>query len=158
MIKANMLPWWGSLILCIGGGTIIMLNNGVNIRCNHYANILMFITGCLLTLFGYLGLSRWFNKIQFKVVKTIMEILKYFGRNSIVYLVLNELVIHAAYLVMYYCRFYRLDEEFTLRNFIVKSIQLMLTMLGLALATEFFNRTIFKVMIGKKIKGFSFFQ
>lgn len=158
MMKIHNVQWWGWLIICLIGGFIIMINIPVNIRCNHYGNIWLFIIGCFLTLFGYLGLSKWFDKLHRKIIQYIMNILKYFGRNSIVYLVLNELVIHAAYLVMYYCGIYRQDETFILRNYYVKSLQLILTMLGLALATEFFNRTIFKVMIGKRIKGLAIIQ
>ncbi len=143
---------------CSLGGIIIMMNASVNIRCNHYYNIWLFLLGCLLTLFGYLGLARWLDKIPIKVIQFIMEILKYLGQNSIVFLVLNEIVIYAAYLVMYYCGIFKFDEVFTVKNFVIKLCQLVFTMLGLALATEFFNRTIFKVIIGKKIKGFSFFQ
>ncbi len=156
--KVETIPWWCWMLICICGGTIIMINAGVNIRCNHYANIWLFLIGCLLTLFGYFGLARWLDKIQCKAIQFIMGILKYFGRNSIVFLVLNELVIHAAYLVMHYCGIFNLDDVFTIKNFLVKLCQLVFTMLGLALATEFFNRTIFKVIIGKQIKGFQVLQ
>jgi fucose 4-O-acetylase-like acetyltransferase len=158
MLKEKCIPWWGWLMACISGGAIVMMNGGVNIRCNHYSNIWLFLIGCLLTLFGYLGLARRLAKMQNNVIQCIMKILKYFGRNSIVYLVLNELVIHAAYLVMYYCGLFKLDDMINARNFCVCGSQLVLTILGLALATEFFNRTIFKVMIGKNINGFSIIQ
>lgn len=77
--RAKAISWWYWLFICISGGTTIIINAGINIRCNHYANIWLLLIGCLLTLFGYLGLARWLDKIQNRVIQCIINVLKYMG-------------------------------------------------------------------------------
>ncbi len=144
--------WWMAGCLVVAGCLFIFLNGAVNIRCNHYERICLFFPGCLLTLLGYLGLAQIIESLDYYSIRWLKWLLEYIGRNSIVFLVLNEVIIFSSGLLLRLIGLTTRYEQFNINAFGIDICRLALTVLGLMLATEFFNRTMFKVFIGKKLK------
>ena len=145
-------PWWLAVIQVAAGGVLVMLNGPVNIRCNHYDKIWLFLPGCFFTLLGYLGLAKWLDGLKLRGVRCVTWLLEYFGRNSIVFLVLNEVVIYTSGLVLGLLGLTSLLQRFPGCSVVHGVLNLALTTLGLMLATEFFNRTWFRVCLGKPLR------
>lgn len=145
-------PWWCAASMVLAGGVLVMLNGPVIIRCNHYARIWLFLPGCLLTLFGYLALARWLDSLKTRALRGIVWLLEYMGRNSIVFLVLNEVVIYASGLVLQWMSVSPWLQRFGWGAPVQGMLNLVLTTCGLIVATEFFNRTWFRICLGKSLR------
>ena len=143
--------WWKIAALLLCGAVPIFVNVPVNIRCNYYGNVLLFLPSCLLTLLGYLALARKLDDVRTGVPGKFNKIMEYVGRNSIVFLVLNEVAIYGCGLVLRLAGFKVQAGQSLLYQRLWAVGVLILTMICLALATEVFNRTKFKVLLGRKI-------
>lgn len=85
------IPWWISLILCVLDGWLILANGYINMRAEKYANILLFWLNALLSIYIGISLSKG---MHFALKGNLIEQwLESIGRNSIVYVCCNQLVI-----------------------------------------------------------------
>ena len=137
------LPKVSLIPLLIVNGLLIMLNEPVNIRCNYFGNVILFWINVFTAIFCYYALSQNISRLSCKVFRWIKEVLIFFGRESIVALVTNELIIGVIYLgFAFICN----DAGGTLAySFIV----LVLTLLIVALAAFILEHTKLKFCVGK---------
>lgn len=85
------MPWWLCLILCAFDGWLILSNGYINMRAEKYANIPLFWLNALLSIYIGISLSK---EIQSALKDNLIEQwLESIGRNSIVYVCCNQLVI-----------------------------------------------------------------
>lgn len=143
--------WWSAIAMVLLGGVLIFLNSAVNIRCNHYERICFFLPGCLLSLFGYLGLAHKIESLDYYSIRWFKWLMEYIGRNSIVFLVLNEVVIFTSGLLLRQLGFDTYFEQFNLEALGIAVFRLVLTIMGLMLATEVLNKKQLRILFGKKI-------
>ncbi len=94
--KISKLPLLLTLLLGIVAGAAIMINkNGVNMRTGAYGNIVLYYIGAIAAIITGINLSKTFLKIckTSKVFDLPRKWLESIGKNSIVYLCLNQVVI-----------------------------------------------------------------
>lgn len=85
----------GLTISILGIGIIISIVNGaVNVRASHYSIIPLFYIAALFISIGLLKMSAVISELTLpKIIHSIIKGLCFVGNNSIVYLILNQLVI-----------------------------------------------------------------
>ncbi len=96
LTKISELPLLLTLLLGVVSGAVIMLNkNGVNMRTGAYGNIFLYYIGAITAIFTGINLSKIFLKIcrSSKIFDLPRQWLESIGKNSIVYLCLNQVVI-----------------------------------------------------------------
>lgn len=94
--KISELPIILTLLLGAVSGAVIMLNkNGVNMRSGTYGNIFLYYIGAVTAIIAGINLSKTLLKIfnSAKIFNYPKKWLEGVGRNSIVYLCLNQVVI-----------------------------------------------------------------
>lgn len=89
-------------ITCILVGTILIFINGyVNLRTAHYGNLVLFYFDALLLSIAIMNISRWIDSCtKNKVSLWIENYLKRIGRNSVIYLCTNQVIIMAINMVI----------------------------------------------------------
>ncbi len=134
-------------ILAILVVILIFLNTPVNMRIGNYGNILLFWITSILASILIINISKWIEKSPKLLINKIKKILKYIGKNSIVYLLLNQFVLLAIYQITK-----RVFIDNNIYVFlIVKLLTLILCLFVLYLLTELINKTKLKIFIGKEI-------
>ncbi len=143
------IPWWVVLpVLCVNA-VLILLCPGVNVRINDFGILPMFWLNAITAVLMLLAVCRKLDGIQAKTVRGAMKILKYFGRNSLVYLVLNELAIFTVQKALDWSGLgLERGETISPHDYLVKTVILILTLAALTVASEIFNRTKLKVLLG----------
>ncbi len=144
--KMMNLPLWAIIIGLIANGALIFLNGGVNLRTNYYAIIPLYWLNALTAIYLLLQLSSKMVNCKFKIVKCLSNAFCYLGKNSITFLVLNELAIFGFDMVF---KFIGLHS--VIPNLLLRFIVFIVAILSLIVANEIFSRTPLKVLIGKKI-------
>lgn len=134
---------WKIVVLLVVNTISIYLNGMVNIRTNDYSFVPLFWINCIMAIILWLNISIRIDKAQLKFMMKISGCLKYIGRNSIVYLLLNEIVI---YLVTTVLAFIKINTIWYQLERVIVSIG---TMIVLTIASEIFNRTKLKILLGK---------
>lgn len=134
-------------IIFIFNLVLIMLNGDVNVRRNVYAVIPLTWFNCIVAILCYLNISFWIDCSRIRICTRIKKCLVYIGKNSIVFLILNELVIYLVGQMLKIINFSMIDN--VLIRITYKSVVLVLVILMLSIITEIINRTKFRVLIGK---------
>lgn len=121
-------------------------NKPVNIRTNYYFVLPLYWISSMCAIIFYVNLSKLLDKTTSFPFIWINSGLKYLGRNSLVYLCLNEIVIFVSLGVV--------NKILTpggpiWLDAIRLAIVLLLTMGILAVANELFLRTKLRVLLGK---------
>lgn len=126
--------WWQILVVGAFTTILIFVNGYINMREGRYAIIPLFWINALLSVF--LGIS--ISKIMCKTEK--IKWLTSIGRNSIVYVCLNQIVIRVLYKVFSYTHMPTLVSHLLI---------LVICLFILYWLAEIFTRTKLKVFIGK---------
>lgn len=123
-------------------GIIFVLTNGsVNMRTGQYAIIPLFVMGAV---FISCAVLETFKKISYCSVQVkFLDVLKYIGKNSIIFLCLNEWVI----LVFKHLWNFLFQNQWnqTLKSVII----LVVTIVAIFCVCEIINRTFIKKIFGK---------
>lgn len=130
----------GLLIACS------LFNEPVTIRRNHYGNMALYWIACFSGIGATMLCSYIISNSNHRIVERIKQALCYIGKNSIVYLVLNELVIHVVGVIM---RFVGMDQQFITNRYLVHALMLILVSAILAVIALLFNKTKLRFFIGK---------
>ncbi len=138
------LPPWGLVIGLLINGALILMNSAVNLRTNYYANIPLYWLNSIVAIWLFLQVSMKISIGETKICKFLACSIAYFGRNSIVFLVLNELMIFLVGTVCHYVGVFKFSNFY-----IANGLVFGLTMAGLVFANEIFVRTKLKILIGK---------
>lgn len=141
-IKMNYLTFGGLFILNV---TMIFANGNVNPRTCTYGNPVLFLLNSLVAIAVYWHFSKELNKKTSGVLGVIKNILSSIGKNSIVYLGLNQLIIKG---------FMVLFESFVPINYpAIKVIRSVLCVFVTVTLLHFICKILFntklKVLIGK---------
>lgn len=129
------------IVFLIVGMLIIMLNSNVNMRLEKYGNPVMFVLGAIFTTIGLLKISY---RISLSKNILITE-LNYIGRNSLVYLCLNEFFLFFLKKFLQYSNILWLDV-------LSRITVLLITLILLHIATIVFDLYPLRIFIGKKRK------
>ena len=132
-IALNM-NWWLIIIIGVVDAGLIFVNGYINMRRGMYAFLPLFWTNVILSV--YLGIS--ISKLICRMGE--MKWLTNIGRNSIVYVCLNQIVITVLYKVFNYI---------SMPNVLSQLLILALSMLVLYWLAELFMKTKLKVFVGK---------
>lgn len=129
-----------NIFLFIIGSILIMLNGYVNMRSGEYSNPIIFYVASIIMSISILNTC-----INIKVNSLIfIKVLKVFGKESLIYLSLNQIVILALNKIL------SLNVVSWLNNIVlIKLFLLVFTMFALFILSRIFNRTALKKLIGK---------
>lgn len=87
IIKANKL--YIGITLLVLGSILTFFNGYVNVREGHYSNIILYYTVAILITYGLYMISIRLKKYNNKLVNE----LKFIGKNSLVYVCLNQIIL-----------------------------------------------------------------
>lgn len=132
-IALNM-NWWQILIVGVVASRLIFVNGYINMREGRYAFLPLFWINALLSV--YLGIS--ISKLICRIGE--MKWLTSIGRNSIVYVCLNQIIIRVLFKGFSYISMPKILSHLLI---------LALSMFVLYWLAELFTRTKLKVFIGK---------
>ncbi|WP_075557275.1 acyltransferase family protein [Parabacteroides timonensis] len=139
-ISKNQILSWAIIILFISLITIFY-NGQVNPRICTYGNIYLFFFNAIIGTIGWYLFSAYLFKSKFEYY----SFLSYIGRNSIIYLGLNQLIILALYHIF--------NLMYNFDYFILKAVRniaiCFLTTIMLYYISILFNKSRLKILIGK---------
>lgn len=124
--------------LIIIDSLLIYTNGYINMRTGDYANFFLFFINASLSIVILWNVAKLFSVSQCKVIKCISSVLQYIGRNSIVFLCLNQIVI---------CALTEMLPNFNM--YIKKAIIFFITIAVLSLLNKCITGTKLKVIIGR---------
>lgn len=138
------LKWWCSILIGIAISGLIMLNHRINMRLGNYDWYPLFWINALGAIVVGFNLSRYLEYILNKnlLSSRISHCLKGIGKNSVIYLCLNQIVIIFVT---------QLFELIGLRGLVAKIPILLLTVIILYGFEKLICNTQLKVLIGKKV-------
>ena len=139
------LPIAATIPLLVINGILIMLNEPVNIRCNYFGNVPLFWINVSIAILCYYSLAQTISKVSYRVFQWIKNVLTFFGRESIVALVTNELIIGVIDLAFAIINLNKSVLGTTFYSFIV----LTLTLITIAILAYIIENTKLKFCIGK---------
>ncbi|MBN1036872.1 MULTISPECIES: acyltransferase family protein [Clostridium] len=125
-----------NLILCF-------INGYVNLRTLNYSYAPLFWINAIIAILVYLNISRRLERIKIKFIIRICNYLKYIGKNSLIYLCLNQLVI------LFLSKIINISNCGALVLLIGHLIILIITLILLFLASELITKNKLKFIIGK---------
>lgn len=139
-IKA--LKIWEKVLIGIGISCTIMLNGYVNMRINMYGIIPLFWTNAIVAAICGLYLFQYIEKYIYKF--KILEVIKNIGKNSIVYLALNEFMIFIQNEYIYVWKIQNMFEKI-----LIKLVILVGTLMVLYLCSYILNNIKKKIVLKK---------
>ncbi len=137
------IPLWALLLCLVLNGYLIMLNHAGRLRTNYYGIIHLYWVNSVTAIFLYLQISRKIANSERKNARAIAGAFSYIGKNSIVFLVLNELMIFFVETVLCVAGL----SYSTL--FWEQILVCVLSMIFLVIANEIVCRTKLRVIVGK---------
>jgi len=123
---------------------MIFVNGDVNMKQAQYANIILFWVNAILAIILIFEISKKLDCCRSVLVKCVLQELKYIGKNTVVYLCLNQLFILWMNNLWDFMKIQSLLIEG-----VYKIIMLVVTLLVLHLTTEIINGTKLRLLIGK---------
>ncbi|GFP74222.1 acyltransferase family protein [Clostridium fungisolvens] len=133
------------VLLLVCSTILIFVNYSVNMRTITYGIIPLFWVNAILSTITYWNISRYLDICKVKFIKKINHQLIYIGKNSIVYLCLNQIVI----LISTKCLEFTIDYNSSLERLLMKVGILLITLVGLHVASIIINKTKLRALIGK---------
>lgn len=98
--KLLILKFRYSIALLFIGAILAMLNDPINMRTLKYSNPIMFWISALLLIVSLLNVCREIEDVKLVRFKHIISEIEYIGKNSIVYVCLNQFWISAISLII----------------------------------------------------------
>lgn len=134
------------ILICVNIINIIMIfNNGkIALKSGNYSNPILFYINAFISIIIWFNWSVKICKNE-NNYKNIKRLLKYIGRNSIVFLSLQEICIFILSNLLKIA-----SQYFSIPNLIASTITLLLSICMLYVASEFFSKTKYKFFIEKK--------
>ncbi len=134
------------LALFMISAALIMVSLTINVKQGQFGNGIMYIINVMLSFITYLNLSKWLLKINLAGGK-INGFLCYVGRNSMIYLCFNQLMIKLFNLAISACG---LSFNNDLEKAGINIINLLVTTVLLTCLSAFFQRNkVLKGILGK---------
>ncbi len=136
--------WWLIIIYLILNG-LIFVNGYTNMRTGEYSIVPLFWINLLIGTLTYWNVSIWIqNNSKIYLINKLSTLLKYIGRNSIVFLALNQLVIMIISTII---NLFQIDNMIIFA--LMKIINLIITTVILCLNCNVMLNTKLKKVIGK---------
>ena len=126
---------------------LVFVNGYVNMRKGEYSIVPLFWLNATGLIVGWLNIARITDSSlnNIPVVDKVIEEMKFIGRNSIIYLCLNQLTILVIKKII---KFLPVSQNIWL--VVISFATLIMTLVMLHLITLLFNGTKLKLMLGKK--------
>ena len=132
------------MILLIFAIFLIFLNDSVNMRTCDYGNFVLFWIVSVLFSILMINLSKYIDKFKNMISIKVKKVLKYIGKNSLVYMLLNQ----AVFIV-----FKQITNKIIFTNILsflgIKLLILVITIIIIYVINKIINKTWLKVFIGK---------
>ncbi|WP_026488650.1 acyltransferase family protein [Butyrivibrio sp. XBB1001] len=128
-----------TFILAIIGGILIFMNEEANIRTENYGIVPLFLINALLGMLVWINISKYIDRFFGK--SFIGRFVQSVGRNSIVYLCLNQGII----LLLLY-----IFNRGAIAGTISKAIVLVLSLICIYWLNETVDNTKFRIVFGKR--------
>lgn len=128
-----------SIIFILLGSVLTFINGYINVRQGIYSNIVLYYIVAILMTIGLYGISRQIKKID----NVLISELKFIGKNSLVYVCLNQLFL----LILN-----KLGELLVTNIFLLicyKIIELLVVLVILHISVYFLNTNRLKWIVGK---------
>lgn len=135
------MPIWCVIILFIINLVTIYVNGYTNMRIMEYSNVILFYFNAILATLIYYNIFKKLDCYDLKINKFI----QYVGKNSIVYLCLNQFVIIVLKNLIIFEKF----NNSIFKLIILNCLVLIATMMLLYVFSEILNRTKLRIFIGK---------
>ncbi|OCA99776.1 acyltransferase family protein [Clostridium beijerinckii] len=123
---------------------LCFVNGYVNLRTGAYAFVPLFWLNSVTAILVYWNISKGLDKVQIKLVRVICNHIKYIGRNSIIYLCLNQLCI------LIFSKIINFANYGVLIWLVGQGILLIATLGFLYISSRVITQTKLRVIIGKK--------
>ena len=136
------------VILFVINILLIFLNGNVNIRTNDYSIVPLFWISCIGAIVCYINLSIKIESAKNVFFIYFAKVLKYIGKNSLVYLVLNEMMIFFVNSILSFLGIDFMNSGEVLW-YVNKILVFTICMILLWISVEIFDRTKLKVFLGK---------
>lgn len=133
----NVKPIFLIILIVIDLG-LIFINGYINMRTGEYSNVVLFWLAACVSIVVLWNLAKMLCHSRYRIVNGGSKCLQYIGRNSIVFLCLNQIII---------CALGEVLPNFNM--YIKKAIVFAITIPCLVLINEAITRTKLKVIIGK---------
>ena len=128
---------------------LIELNGNVSNRTNHYSNLILYWINCITALICYFNLSIYISRWNNRILGYVRRMFSYIGKNSIVYLVINELVIFTVRYLFSFV-FAKLGASVEMDSFYLLKIFVgIITLVIISLVAAISNKTFIKVIFGR---------
>lgn len=142
------LKWIWLVVFFVINVYMIFKNGYVNIRTNYYSNVVLYWINCISAIILYTNIANKLDVSSSKIVEVINKKVKYVGKNSLIYLLLNELMIYVVNVTFQLIHISSFLERY-LDKFIKQMAVFAVCMVFLHIATEITNKTFLKIFIGK---------
>ena len=141
------MTWWMFIIVAVVFFVTAFANDPVNVRRNKYGVLPLYLISCYSGILLTMNISRLIEKGRDSISKAIRKVLSYWGRESLVFLILNELML---FIVGYGFKFAGLmtGESYWERGIIV-----ICTMALLSLTALIVSRTPLRILFGKRLNA-----
>ena len=142
VVKATHLPLWCLGIIFLLNGYMIFLNGTVNIRRNQYSHIELYWINAVFAMLFYLNVAIRLENSSVLFAR-LKKALKFIGKNSLTFLVFNELLIYVVKNIIS-VKILAMQE-----NIILSLVIFIIVILSMVIICELVNRTKLKVLMGK---------
>lgn len=138
-----------SILLIAVNAVMIFFNSSVNMRIMKYGIIPLFWINCFVSFVAFYNFFKCLDSVKNKPLSIMLNELRYIGKNSIIYLLFNQVVISTLGEVIVKIGFLNGD------TFIIKAVYVVvsmdLTMLCLRIASIIFEKTPMRIFVGRKL-------
>ncbi|MDE6566763.1 MAG: acyltransferase family protein [Lachnospiraceae bacterium] len=125
-------------VACGGIITVLIFKNGcINMRASDYAVVPLFWMNAIGSIIVGINISKWLDK---KLPDPIKSIFTFIGKNSIVYVCLNQLVIHVVLVRM---------QRVCSYEYLCKILSMPLILFILGICCLVMNKTFLRKIIGR---------
>ena len=149
MLGKNLLtmPWFLFLLSVLLFVVSEHLNMDVNVRRNRFGIIPLYWISCFCGIFVILNISSWLDKCTTTIGFVIKYILCYWGRESLVFLIFNELMLFCAGILL---RIVGVPYELIASNVIIHLVIVVIAMILLSVSAYLANKKPLKYLFGKR--------
>lgn len=137
------LPWWLFVAIFVLFFVTAYYNAPVNIRRNRYGILPMYLISCYSGILLTFNLSSILEKGQNAVFRIIRRTMSYWGKESLVFLVLNELYIYIVSLVL------STTGIIVSENYWLQGLRVLITMALLTITAYCIAHTKLRYLFGK---------
>lgn len=122
-------------------------NVDINVRRNRFGIIPLYWISCFCGMFIILNISEWIDKGTYKFNRITKNIFGYWGRESIIFLIFNELMLFCAGVLL---RLIGMPDNIIAGDYSIHMVMVIIAMILLSASAYFANRKPLRYLFGKR--------